>query len=145
MALTRLFPGTVNLVARLFSRRTTPAFLRHRPNLCLSSLSTAYSTENRAQQSDDIDEEDEEVLRFHEEFIGLPASSGFGYMHVDIGDEIGEQGRYKILRKLGYGMYSTVWLARDAWYACQLPLLGFGVHYPWHSGLPQRIDHSTSL
>lgn len=34
-----------------------------------------------------------------------------GYHTVAIGDELG--GRYRILNKLGYGSYSTVWLARD--------------------------------
>ncbi|KAG6905609.1 hypothetical protein DXG01_001715 [Tephrocybe rancida] len=34
-----------------------------------------------------------------------------GYHPVHIDDEI--QGRYRIVHKLGYGTYSTVWLARD--------------------------------
>ncbi|KAI9847473.1 MAG: hypothetical protein M1837_002374 [Sclerophora amabilis] len=36
-----------------------------------------------------------------------------GHFHpVHIGDEL-HQGRYKIIRKLGYGSFSTVWMARD--------------------------------
>lgn len=35
-----------------------------------------------------------------------------GYHPVRIGD-LFNQGRYKIVRKLGYGLYSTVWLAFD--------------------------------
>lgn len=36
-----------------------------------------------------------------------------GGLHpVYLGDIVGE-GRYKLLRKLGYGAYSTVWLAQD--------------------------------
>lgn len=31
---------------------------------------------------------------------------------IDLGDLL-HDGRYKILRKLGYGAFSTVWLARD--------------------------------
>jgi non-specific serine/threonine protein kinase len=34
---------------------------------------------------------------------------------VDLGDRF-KNGRYRILRKLGYGAYSTVWLARDEQY-----------------------------
>ena len=37
-----------------------------------------------------------------------------GGLHpIHIGDTF-DGGRYKILRKLGYGSFSTVWLARDA-------------------------------
>lgn len=35
-----------------------------------------------------------------------------GYHPVRIGD-VFNNGKYKIVRKLGYGIYSTVWLARD--------------------------------
>jgi serine/threonine-protein kinase SRPK3 len=34
-----------------------------------------------------------------------------GFHPVHIGDVFGN--RYKVLRKLGYGLYSTVWLVRD--------------------------------
>ncbi|EPE09528.1 serine protein kinase sky1 [Ophiostoma piceae UAMH 11346] len=35
-----------------------------------------------------------------------------GFHHVRIGD-VFDDGKYKVLRKLGYGVYSTVWLAHD--------------------------------
>lgn len=35
-----------------------------------------------------------------------------GYHHVRIGDRF-SNGRYEVLSKLGYGLYSTVWLVRD--------------------------------
>ena len=35
-----------------------------------------------------------------------------GYYHIQLGQSL-RNGRYLILRKLGYGSYSTVWLARD--------------------------------
>ena len=37
-----------------------------------------------------------------------------GYHPVGLGDVF--QDRYKIVRKLGWGGYSTVWLAHDQWY-----------------------------
>ncbi|QSS62287.1 serine kinase [Histoplasma capsulatum] len=36
-----------------------------------------------------------------------------GFHRVALGDTF-DDGRYRILRKLGYGQYSTVWLARDS-------------------------------
>ena len=36
-----------------------------------------------------------------------------GFFPVKIGDSLGPEGRYRICAKLGYGSYSTVWLARD--------------------------------
>ncbi|EHK40492.1 hypothetical protein TRIATDRAFT_231146, partial [Trichoderma atroviride IMI 206040] len=49
--------------------------------------------------------------------IGLPAEelSGYGpggYHPVRLGDTL-DDGRYRILNKLGFGSFSTVWLARD--------------------------------
>jgi hypothetical protein len=39
-----------------------------------------------------------------------------GGLHpVHLGDTL-DEGRYRILRKLGYGAFSTVWLARDTKY-----------------------------
>jgi len=45
---------------------------------------------------------------------GLEAPQGYlpgGYHPVHLGDVYCE--RYKVINKLGYGTYSTVWLARD--------------------------------
>ena len=36
-----------------------------------------------------------------------------GYHPVHIGD-VFRDGQYRIIRKLGYGTFSTVWLARDS-------------------------------
>lgn len=36
-----------------------------------------------------------------------------GFHPVSLGDTF-NSGRYKVLRKLGYGTFSTVWLARDS-------------------------------
>lgn len=44
-----------------------------------------------------------------------------GYHPVRIGDVFAD-GRYKVLRKLGYGFYSTVWLAFDSGYVFTLLL-----------------------
>jgi hypothetical protein len=49
-----------------------------------------------------------------EEPRGIPSSHGFGYMNINVRDKIGS---YEIIRKVGYGMHSSVWLARDTRYA----------------------------
>ena len=42
-----------------------------------------------------------------------------GYHPVKLGDRFSEE-RYIVLRKLGHGTYSTVWLAKDSRYAFRL-------------------------
>jgi len=46
-----------------------------------------------------------------------------GFHRVRLGEQF-HDGRYTILRKLGFGQYSTVWLARDAKYISHV--LGMG-------------------
>ena len=49
----------------------------------------------------------DETIEFQDDY-------GAGKLHpVHFGDLYGEALRYKILRKLGAGSFSTVWLARD--------------------------------
>ncbi|KAF4119621.1 hypothetical protein GMORB2_4530 [Geosmithia morbida] len=36
-----------------------------------------------------------------------------GYMPVHLGDEIGDDGRYRVIHKLGFGSSGAVWLCRD--------------------------------
>ncbi len=63
-----------------------------------------------------------------------------GYHPVRIGD-IFANGRYKVLCKLGYGVYSTVWLAVDSGYVRTYTIPGFatadGVHSHAHGSRAQ--------
>ena len=54
-------------------------------------------------------------LTFASEPLGLPAAKGFGWAQFEFGDQIlGEDQQYTITRKLGWGMCSSTWLARDS-------------------------------
>ncbi|KZT00297.1 kinase-like protein [Laetiporus sulphureus 93-53] len=44
----------------------------------------------------------------------MPAERGYGWARFDFGDRIGPNERYTIMRKLGWGMHSSTWLARDS-------------------------------
>jgi hypothetical protein len=52
-------------------------------------------------------------LEFIEEPLGLSAEQGHGYLRIEFGDLIGPDHRYKVVRKLGWGMNSSVWMAFD--------------------------------
>jgi serine/threonine protein kinase len=52
-----------------------------------------------------------------------------GYHPVQIGDTFSD-GRYTVVRKLGWGHFSTVWLAKDAKYIFFLPHPPFSLPSP---------------
>ncbi|THH30829.1 hypothetical protein EUX98_g3364 [Antrodiella citrinella] len=52
-------------------------------------------------------------LSFASEPLGMPASAGHGWAQLDFGQKIGPQDRFTVERKLGWGMHSSTWLARD--------------------------------
>jgi len=51
---------------------------------------------------------------FVSESHSTPAPRGHIWAQFEFGDQIGEDGRYTIVRKLGGGMFSSTWLARDS-------------------------------
>ncbi|TFK47447.1 kinase-like protein [Heliocybe sulcata] len=82
------------------TRRTSATTTTRKPKLERQSPRTANYSQN------------DTVIIFPEEPIGISAEDGFGHLELTIGDELGDRGEYKLARKLGYGRYSTVWLAR---------------------------------
>ncbi|KAL0572618.1 serine/threonine protein kinase, CMGC [Marasmius crinis-equi] len=64
-----------------------------------ASSSCSSSTSVRSEEESDSEEDWEEYVKG-------------GYHPVEIGDEF-RDGRYTVVRKLGWGHFSTVWLARD--------------------------------
>ena len=60
-----------------------------------------------------------DTIKFREEPVGFNAEHGLGYAQLEFGQQIGVPRRrmFEILRKLGWGMNSSVWLAKDLRYA----------------------------
>ncbi len=56
-------------------------------------------------------------LTFVEEPLGLPAKERYGRPHLEFNESIGPDNRHVISKKLGWGMSSSTWLARDKMYA----------------------------
>jgi len=67
-----------------------------------------------------VDPEGKQVvdLIFASEALGVPAADGYGWAQFEFGDRIGEDKRYTISRKLGWGSHSSTWLARDSMSVC---------------------------
>ncbi|KAL9125046.1 MAG: hypothetical protein Q9217_005697 [Psora testacea] len=89
----------VGFPLRLQFRRTFPIAKRFfRPTKSMSSASLSHL---------------ERLYHWQEEVENLEAYCSGGYHPIELGDEFC-QGRYRIVHKLGYGSFSTVWLARDS-------------------------------
>ena len=68
-----------------------------------------------------VDAEGKQVLDpiFASEALGMPVADGYGWAQFEFGDQFGEGDRYTIVRKLGWGMHSSTWLARDSVSVCR--------------------------
>lgn len=55
------------------------------------------------------------MSQFPEEPLNAPASEGFGYFPAFPGLKL-DQNRYEVVRKLGFGPRSSVWLVTDTEY-----------------------------
>jgi len=93
-----------------------------------SSTSIRISPTNRLEITDphlanlhfSLDPEGKQIvdLNFASEALGMPAADGYGWAQLEFGDQMGEGGRYTIVRKLGWGSHSSTWLARDSTSVC---------------------------
>ncbi|KAE9382869.1 kinase-like protein [Gymnopus androsaceus JB14] len=61
--------------------------------------------------SDDNDEGP--IFSFIEEPLGIPADEGFGFFQGTPEDILGPDDRFQLQAKLGFGINSSVWLAKD--------------------------------
>uniref|UniRef100_A0A8C2HF57 non-specific serine/threonine protein kinase n=2 Tax=Cyprinus carpio TaxID=7962 RepID=A0A8C2HF57_CYPCA len=84
----------------------------NRINACCWCSQPIEITLGAAQQPDLLQEQDEEILGSDDEEQEDPNDyCKGGYHHVKIGDLF--NGRYHVIRKLGWGHFSTVWFAWD--------------------------------
>ena len=81
---------------------------------------TPSNFEEPKNQHFSIDPEGKQVvdLTFASEPLGMPAIEGYGWACFDFGQRVGKDDRYTIARKLGWGMHSSTWLARDNLLVC---------------------------
>lgn len=56
------------------------------------------------------------TLTCFEEPFGTSAEKRYGWPQLEFDEAIGPENRYVICRKLGWGMSSSTWLARDTMY-----------------------------
>ncbi|KAF3219984.1 serine/threonine protein kinase, CMGC group [Orbilia oligospora] len=70
---------------------------------------TAAAPESQARQQSDDSEEENEVTADEEDFEDYCKG---GYHPVEVGEQF-KDGKYTVIRKLGWGHFSTVWLSRD--------------------------------
>ena len=78
-------------------------------------------------------------LGFTEEPLGVTAEQGYGFLRIEFGDAIGPDKRYKVVRKLGWGMNSSVWMAFDEKYVFKRHSCTFYTDY-----LAEKRDTSRS-
>jgi len=99
---------------RKFQDSFSTAKRRLRPNITVRSLTVDPPTVKR-RPCVVVDPKSKGFveLEFVEEPLGVMAEQGHGYIRTEFGDEIGPDKRYKVVRKLGWGTNSSVWMAFD--------------------------------
>src|ERR1700761_3334695 len=64
-------------------------------------------------------------LTFTSEPLCLPGKDGYGWPQLEFNETLGPDSHYVVLRKLGWGMSSSTWLARDKEYVCRRVLASY--------------------
>ena len=114
-ALTRRFQGPFSTIQRHLHRKSTvPSLTTPRPEVVFADPHAAPRHYNTNKHVSVTPEGIELVdLEFVEEPLGVTAEQGHGFIRIEFGDAIGPDMRYKVVRKLGWGMNSSVWMAFD--------------------------------
>ena len=93
---------------------TVPSLTTPRPEVVFADPQAAPRSSN-SNKHVSVNPEGIELVDLHfvEEPLGVTAEQGHGFIRIEFGDAIGPDMRYKVLRKLGWGMNSSVWMAFD--------------------------------
>ncbi|KAF5391965.1 hypothetical protein D9757_003287 [Collybiopsis confluens] len=97
-------PVYFNLLSLLFSQISSS---------CRSTRYFHPSTAKFSMPPESTDEFDGPIFEFPVEPLGLPADASFGFFQGGPGDVLGPSNCYLLQAKLGYGIGSSVWLAKD--------------------------------
>ena len=111
----RILQGPFSTIQRsIRPNSTVPSLTTPRPEVVFADPHTAprffNSNKHVSVNPKGIELVDQE---FVEEPLGLTAEQGHGFIRIEFGDAIGPDMRYKVVRKLGWGMNSSVWMAFD--------------------------------
>ena len=83
---------------------------------------------HQVQEASDQSRTDCTTIYYHEEPFSENVASLSGYATIRLQERLGPHRQYEILRKLGWGSFSTTWLARDHTYvtatSCFASMLG---------------------
>ena len=111
----RILQGPFSIIQHhLRPNSTVPSLTTPRPEVVLADLHSAPRVSNSNKHVSVNPEGIELVdLEFAEEPLGVTAEQGHGFIRIEFGDAMGPDKRYKVVRKLGWGMNSSVWMAFD--------------------------------
>ncbi|KAI0315033.1 kinase-like domain-containing protein [Amylostereum chailletii] len=101
--------------SRLYLSPCTHRLSRPRPSLCKRMASVATNPVEPPNKHISVGPDGQERIRwtFVEEPLGISAEEGYGWPQLEFNETVGPDNRYTICRKLGWGMSSSTWLARD--------------------------------
>ncbi|KAJ3885396.1 kinase-like protein [Lentinula edodes] len=77
-----------------------------------------------------------------DEPLHLSVDDGYGFARIKSGDNLGQHDRFSVIRRLGWGMYSSTWLAKDHQdkkHVAVKVLTGFATRLA-HEGLTPELD-----